>query len=160
MGYQQVPDQSYRIQTSEVTTLFWKLQLSIIAHLRLVRLLSVIVAIVIPDHDDHSISTFTKGLKAAHWKVTSREVSYSNIDNTIANSCSIITAVHSSCASNVDPIIFKTPPRTTPRPISAFIWEPFNRPEHSLCYGQDNIDFNKKRNFENDCQHTKTSRFN
>jgi hypothetical protein len=101
------------------------------------------VAIVIPDHDGRSVQMFTKGLKAAHWKVTSREVSYSNIGNTIANSCSVITAVHSSCVSNVDSIILKTLPRTTPWPISTFIWEPFDRTEHSLCYGQDNFDFNK-----------------
>jgi hypothetical protein len=134
---------SYRFQTSEVTTLFWKLQLSIITQLHLIQSLSVIVAIVIPDHEGHSIQTVTKGLKAAHWKVTSREVSYSDIGNSVTGSCSVITAVHSSCASNVDQIILKTPPRTTPRPISAFIWEPFNRPEHSLCYGRNDVDFNK-----------------
>jgi hypothetical protein len=85
---------SYCFQTSEVTPLFWKLQSSIIAQLRLIRLLSIIVAIVIPDHDGCSVQMFTKGLKAAHWKVMSREVSYSNIGDTIADSCSIITAVH------------------------------------------------------------------
>jgi hypothetical protein len=100
----------YRFQTSEVTTLFWKLQLSIILQLRLIRLLSIIVAIVIPDHDSRSVQMFTKGLKAAHWKVMSREVSYSDIGNSIANSCSVITAVHSSFASNVDQIVLKTPP--------------------------------------------------
>jgi hypothetical protein len=62
-------------QTSEVTTSFWKLQLSIIAQLCLIQLLSFIVAVVIPNHDGRSVQTFTKGLKAAHWKVTSREVS-------------------------------------------------------------------------------------
>jgi hypothetical protein len=112
---------SYHFQTSEVTTLFWKLQLSIIAQLRLIRSLSVIMAIVIPDHDGRSVQTFTKGLKAAHWKVTSREVSYSDIGDSVANSCSVITAVHSSCALNVNQIVLKTPPRMTPRPISAFI---------------------------------------
>jgi hypothetical protein len=30
-----------------------------------------------------------------------------------------------------------------PKPISAFIREPFNRPEHSLCYGHDDVNFNK-----------------
>jgi hypothetical protein len=100
------------------------------------------VAIVIPNHDGHSVQTFTKGLKAAHWKVMSREVSYSDISNSVADSCSVITAVHSSCVSNVDQIVLKTPPRTTPRPIRAFIWEPFNRPEHSLCYGCDDVNFN------------------
>ncbi len=66
---------SYRFQTSEVTISFWKLQLSIIAQLRLIRLLSIIVAIVIPDHDGRSINAFTRGLTSAHWKVSSRDVS-------------------------------------------------------------------------------------
>ena len=42
---------SYRFHTSEITSLFWKQQLSIIAQLRLIRSLSVLVAIVIVDHD-------------------------------------------------------------------------------------------------------------
>jgi len=42
---------SYRFQTSEITTSFWKLQLSIIAQLRLIQSLSIVVAIVITDHD-------------------------------------------------------------------------------------------------------------
>jgi hypothetical protein len=105
---------SYRFQTSEVTILFWKLQLSIIVQLRLIQLLSVIVATVIPDHDGRSVQTFIKGLKAAHWKVTSREVSYSNIGNSIVDFCTIITAIHSSSTSTVDPIILKPPPWTTP----------------------------------------------
>ncbi len=134
---------SYRFQTSEVTTLFWKLQLTIIAQPCLIRSLSIILAIVIPDHDGRSIQTFINGLKAAHWKVVSREVSYSDIRDSILDSCSITTAIHSSCALTVDPIVLKTPPWTTPQPISAFIWEPFNRPEHSLCYGRDDVDFNK-----------------
>jgi hypothetical protein len=58
---------SYRFQTSEVTTLFWKLQLSIIAQLRLIRSLSVVVAIVIRDHNGRSVSAFTRGLTSAHW---------------------------------------------------------------------------------------------
>jgi len=42
---------SYRFQTSEITSSFWKLQLSIIAQLRLIRSLSIVMAVVIPDHD-------------------------------------------------------------------------------------------------------------
>ena len=48
-----------------------------------------------------------------------------------------------SCSSSVESIILKTPPSTTPRPIGSFIWEPFNRPEHSLCYGRNDGKFNK-----------------
>jgi hypothetical protein len=40
---------SYCFLTSKITTAFWKLQLAIITQLRLIRSLSLIVAIVIPD---------------------------------------------------------------------------------------------------------------
>jgi hypothetical protein len=57
---------SYCFQTSEVTSSFWKLQLLIIAQLHLIWSLSIVVAIVIPDHDGRAIKSFTKGLEAAH----------------------------------------------------------------------------------------------
>ena len=67
---------SYRFQTSEITSSFWKLQLSIIAQLRLIRSLSIVVAVVIPDHDGRAVRSFIKGLESAHWKVSRRAVSY------------------------------------------------------------------------------------
>jgi len=87
---------SYRFQTSEVTTSFWKVQLSIIAQLCLIWLLSIVLAIIIPDHNGSSISAFQQGLTSAHWKVSSREVSYTEIGDSVANSCTIIIAIHSS----------------------------------------------------------------
>ena len=105
---------SYHFQTSEITTLFWKLLLSIIAQLRLIRSLSIIVAIVITDHDGRAVKSFIKGLEAAHWKVSLRAVSYLTIGDPISDSCSVITAVHSSCASNVEPLVLKMPPLVPP----------------------------------------------
>jgi hypothetical protein len=58
---------SYRFLTSNITSAFWKLQLAIITQLRLIRLLLLTVAIVIPDHDGRSVRAFIQGLKAAHW---------------------------------------------------------------------------------------------
>ncbi len=49
---------SYCFLTSNVTSAFWKLQLAIITQLCLIRLLSLIVAIVIPDHDGQSVRAF------------------------------------------------------------------------------------------------------
>ncbi len=123
--------------------MFWKLQLSIIAQLRIIRSLSAIVAIVIPNHDGRSIQAFIRGLTAAHWKVESWDVAYPDIGDSVADSCCIITAIHLSCALTVKPIVLKTPPCLLARPISSFIWEPFNRPKHSLCYGCNDVDFNK-----------------
>jgi hypothetical protein len=128
---------SYQFQTSEVTSSFWKLQLSIIAQLRLIRSLSVVVAVVIRDHDRQSVTAFVRGLLAAHWKVESMDVA-------CTDSCTIITAVHTSCSSSVIPIKLKMPPCTPARPIGTFIWEPFNRPEHVQCLGRDDDKFNKE----------------
>ena len=71
--------------------------------LRLIPLLSIVMAIVIPDHDKRAVKSFIKGLEAAHWKVSRRAVSYLEIGDSISDSCSVITAVHSSCASKENP---------------------------------------------------------
>ncbi len=135
---------SYQFQTSKVTSSFWKLQLSIIAQLRLICLLSVVVAVVIQDHDHQLVTAFIRGLLAAYWKVELMDVAYNEIGNTVADSCTIITAIHTSCSSSVIPIKLKTPPCTPAGPIGTFIWEPFNRPEHVLCLGRDDNKFNKE----------------
>ena len=65
------------------------------------------------------------------------------IGDTVADYCSVITAVHSSCSSTVELIILKTPPCTNPHPIGLYIWEPFKRPENFLCYSRSDDNFNK-----------------
>jgi hypothetical protein len=45
------------------------------------------VAIVIQDHDGQCVKMFIRGLKAAHWIVSTREVSYPEIGDTVADSC-------------------------------------------------------------------------
>ena len=134
---------SYRFLTSEVTSAFWKHQLAIITQLRLIRSLSLIVAIVIPDHDGRSVKAFIRGLKNAHWKVSSRDTSYVEVGDSVVDSCTIIIAVHSSSASAVEPLSLHTPPLTQAKPLASYLWEPFNKPGHMLCYGRDDADFNK-----------------
>jgi hypothetical protein len=87
---------SYRFQTSKVTPSFWKLQLLIIAQLHLICLLSVVVAVVIQDHDRQSVTAFVRGLSATNRKVESMDIAYSGIGDTVTDSCTIITAVHTS----------------------------------------------------------------
>ena len=71
--------------------------------------------------------------------------SYTKIGDSIVDSCTVIIAIHSSSASVDKPLILKTPPAVQPRPIASYLWEPFNRPEHSLCLGCDDSDFNKDK---------------
>ncbi len=119
---------SYCLRTSAVTLSFWKLQLLIVAQLCLIWSLSIVVAIVIHDHEGRAVKSFVKGLGAAHWKVSSQAVLYLEIGDSIANSCMVITAVHSSCASNIDSLVLKSPPAMTPLSISLYVCEPFDRP--------------------------------
>ncbi len=124
---------SYRFLNSKVTTIFWKQQLAIITQLHLIRNLSIDVAIIMPDHDGRSVKSFVRGLLTAHWMVSSRDISYTEIGDSIVDLCRIIIPIHLSSASVVKPLILKTPPAVQPRPIASYLWEPFNRPEHFLC---------------------------
>ena len=131
-----------RFKTTEMTNKFWQVQSSIISQLRLIRSLSVVVAIVIPDHDGASVKAFIKSLSSLHWSVTTHQVTYSTVGDSVADSCTIITAIHTSCAPAVEPIMLAVPPLVHPRPITYFNYEPFNRPEHALCHGCLDTKFN------------------
>jgi hypothetical protein len=98
---------------------------------------------VIPAHNRRSVSAITKGLTATHWKITSQEVYCPDICDSIADSCTIITAIHTSCASTVNPIELKTPPPTPSWLLSSLLWGPFNRPKHSVCLSCYDSCFNK-----------------
>ncbi len=50
---------------------------------------------------------------------------------------------HSSSTSAVKPLVLKTPPAVHPKSIASYLWEPFNWPEHSLCFGKNDNNFNK-----------------
>jgi hypothetical protein len=64
-------------------------------------------------------------------------------DTNAASSCLII-AIHSSCALTVNLLSLKWPPPVPTHPLSEFIWEPFNRPEHAISLACNNADFNKQ----------------
>jgi hypothetical protein len=121
-------------QNSNTTTKFWHVQAAIISDLRLIRLLSIIVATVTvhPEHDGCSIKTFSTNLKSKGWILPSTDVHYPDLGDTIAGGCRIITAVHLSCASTVEPLQLKRPPLVPPHSLGEFIWEPFNQKEHAI----------------------------
>jgi hypothetical protein len=133
-----------RFQNSNTTTKFWQVQAAIILDLRLTRLHSIIVATVHQEHDGGSIKTFSTNLKLKGWVLSSTDVHYPDLGDTIAGGCCIITAIHSSCASTVEPLQLKRPLLIPPRPLGKFIWEPFNQKEHAILLAQDNKDFAKQ----------------
>jgi hypothetical protein len=135
---------SPRFQTSKTTTTFWQIQATIILQLRLMQSLSIIIAMIHPDHNGGSMKTFSLNLKSTGWVLSSTDVFYPDLGDTIAGSCCLIIAIHSSCTSTVNPLLLKRPPSVPTRPIGKFIWELFNRPEHAISLAHNNADFDKQ----------------
>jgi len=101
----------------------------------------MIVAIIIPYHDDRCVRSFTTSLKSTGWCLFSTKTTFPTHGDTILSSCHIIIGIHSLCASTVEPLTLKSPPPSLPHPISLSRWEPFNRPEHSMSLAKDDDDF-------------------
>ncbi len=120
---------------------FWQLQTSIKSQLRQVRNLNIVIAIVHPDNDGQSVKTVTTNLKSNGWVVSSSDVSYPDLGDLIAGSCRLILGIHLSCAASVEPLLLKHPPAIPSRSLAGFIWEPFNRPEHSISLARDDPNF-------------------
>jgi hypothetical protein len=131
-------------QTSDTTTKFWQVQAALISDLRLIPSLSIFVATIHPNHDSHSFKKFSTNLKSKGWIISSIDVHYPDLGDTVAGRCCIITAVHSSCASTVELLQLKRPPSVPPRPLGKFIWKPFNCKEHAILLACDNSNFTKQ----------------
>jgi len=106
----------------------------------------MVVAVIIRDHDRRVVTSFVKGLTNALWKVETMDISYDDIGDSVSDSCTILTAVHSACCRAASPLQLKAPPVVQPKPIGAFLWEPFDRDDHSLCLSRDDTSFNKDDN--------------
>jgi hypothetical protein len=127
---------------SKTTSTFWQLQLSIVIKLQTLQNLQMIVATIIPDHDGHCVITFMRQLKSAGWcMLLFNDVFFPDLGNSIAGQCNVVIRNHSSCATCVEPLELKPPLPISPRPIGAFLWEPFNRPKRSVSLARYNDDF-------------------
>ena len=97
----------------------------------------MVVPFINRDHDRCVVTSFVKGLTNALWKVETMDISYDAIGNLVSDSCTILTAVHSACCRAASPLQLKAPPVVQPKPIGAFLWEPFDRDDHSLSFNKD-----------------------
>jgi hypothetical protein len=133
---------SLRFRDSDTASSFWQLQSSIVAQLRSLRNLQMVVAVVLPDHDRTCVKSFTRNLKAAGWTMSRfDDVYFPSNEDSIAGSCDLLFGVHSSCTARVEPFVLRSPPPIQPTPLGAYLWEPFNRPEHSVSLARDDDDF-------------------
>ena len=103
----------------------------------------MVVPFINRDHDRCVVTSFVKGLTNALWKVETMDISYDAIGNLVSDSCTILTAVHSACCRAASPLQLKAPPVVQPKLIGAFLWEPFDQDDHSLCLSRSDASFNK-----------------
>jgi hypothetical protein len=106
------------------------------------RNLQMVVAVILPDHDRTSVQSFSRILKSAGWSLSRfDDVYFPSNGDCIAGSCDLLFGVHSSCTACVEPFELRSPPPIQPKPIGAYLWEPFNRPEHSVSLARNDDDF-------------------
>ena len=132
---------SLRFRDSNTTSTFWQLQAAIIAQLRSIRNLQLFIAIVIPDHDGKCVRSFTGTLKRSSWVLSSLNISFPDIGDSVAGECRFIIGVHTSSTSVVEPLMLTMPPAISRKRVSDFLWEPFNKPDHAVSLGRTDDDF-------------------
>ena len=100
------------------------------------------MAWVHPDHDGRAFTTFSTKLKARGWIVNDTLLRFGAFNDSITGSHRLFLAIHSNTEEGCKPIELRVPPPGTARPISSYIWEPFNRPELAISYARLDPSFN------------------
>jgi hypothetical protein len=134
---------SHRYTSTEPTHHFWEIQVHIALQLHATRSLSIVVAVVHPDHNCRAVGVnFTQCLHSSGWVITNTQISFPSFGDSISGLCRLIIAVHSDTEEKCSPIEIITPPQLPPRPIARHIWALFNRPEHAVSYSKNDKSFN------------------
>ncbi len=134
---------SHRYITSESTKHFWDIQSQIVAQLCTIRALSLVITFVHPEHDNRAVSLlFVKKLAVDGWVITDTNVSYPDYGDSVVGSCRLIVAVHSNTEPSCAVLALQPPPQVPSRPLTRFVWAPFNWPELAISYSKDDPSFN------------------
>ena len=143
---EQVPLDGYlihsnRYQINEPTTAFWGIQASIVIQLRLIRKLNLFIAFVHPDHDGCSVSKLVKQLTSSGWVLSRTTCLFPDFGDLVVGKASIIGGVHDSTQARTEPVLFCIPPLPKPLPLTAYMWQPFNKVEYSVSMAKDDESF-------------------
>jgi hypothetical protein len=101
----------------------------------------MVAAIILLNHNGKCVKSFILSLKRLGWVTSLSNICFLDIGDGITGKCRILMCIHTLCGSTVNALDLPIPPRVTPWPIGASIWEPFNRPKHSVSLGKDGKDF-------------------
>ena len=134
----------------EANSKFWDLQSAVIDQLRTIRRLQCFAVFLHPRHDSNPVRRFKSKLTRGGWVLSETPVHYPNYGDSVCDRCTVITGFHDSTASTVAAMNAPTPPNTYPKPLSHFLWAPFDRRDMAMSYGKDDELFNKDRLTDNE----------
>ncbi len=149
---------SHRYTSTKPTHRSWDIQAHIVLQLHAIRSLSMVVAVVHPDHDCRAVGiNFTQRLRSSGWVITDMHISFASYGDSVSGSCRLIIAVQSNTEENCGPLEIRTPPQLPSRPIARYIWAPFNRPEHAVSFSKNDKSFNNHAVNDNGLQPLRAS---
>jgi hypothetical protein len=129
--------------STEPTSRFWEVQVNIVIQICLLRSLSIVVALVLPDHHGRAVYlNFVQHLRMDGWIFSDTHITFTEYGDSVAGSCRLLIAIHSNTEEGCHPINIKTPPSLVPYPIAQFMWALFNKPELAISYSKDDPLFN------------------
>jgi hypothetical protein len=110
---------SHWYMSTKPTHHFWDIQAHIVLQLHAIQSLSMVVAVVHPDHDCHAVGiNFTQCLRSSGWVITDTHISFASFGDLVSGSCRLIIAVHSNTEENCCPLEIRTPPQLPSQPIA------------------------------------------
>jgi hypothetical protein len=59
----------------------------------------------------------------------------------VIGTTSVVVGIHTNTQSSIKALLFRTPPSIKPRPLAAFVWQPFNKKEFGLSFAHNNPSF-------------------
>ena len=76
---------SHRYLTTKLTSRFWEIQASIVKQLHLIRLLSIAMAFMYPEHDSRAVTlNFVNWLRKDSWIITDTSIMYYDFGDSIS----------------------------------------------------------------------------
>jgi hypothetical protein len=118
----------------------------------------MVIAFVHPDHDCRAVGiNFTQRLRSVGWVLSDTTISFPSFGDSVSGSCRLIVAIHSNAEADCCAFEIKTPPQIKPKPITRYIWAPFNKPELAISYSKDNAYFNNHAVNDNGLQPLRAS---
>ncbi len=88
------------------------------------------------------MTKFVAQLHPQGWIISRTQCSFLDYGGSVVDTSLVLSEIHNSTQSKVDPLMFKMPPTRHLLPLSLFIWQPFNKLEYQLSFVCNNPSFN------------------